>query len=82
MRSSKRDLLVLTKKVSVDEKELQLEVEKLHNLLFHVESVDNFCIANEIIDLNSYRIIGDPIRIKRIITKNKLKSFQFINNKN
>ncbi|MCW3079286.1 hypothetical protein [Segetibacter sp.] len=82
MRSSKRDLLVLTKKVSVDEKELQLEVEKLHNLLFHVESVDNFCIANEIIDLNSYRIIGDPIRIKRIITKNKLKSFQFVNNKN
>lgn len=75
-------MLVLTKKVSVDEKELQLEVEKLHNLLFHVESVDNFCIANEIIDLNSYRIIGDPIRIKRIITKNKLKSFQFINNKN
>lgn len=75
-------MLVLTKKVSVDEKELQLEVEKLHNLLFHVESVDNFCIANEIIDLNSYRIIGDPIRIKRIITKNKLKSFQFVNNKN
>jgi hypothetical protein len=82
MKSAKRDLLVLTKKVSVDAKEMQLEVEKLHDLLFHVESLDNFCIANEIIDLNKYKIIGNPVKIKRIISNDKLQAFQFINNKN
>ncbi|GEO11977.1 hypothetical protein [Segetibacter aerophilus] len=82
MKSAKRDLLVLTKKVSINEKELQLEVEKLHDLLFHVESMDNFCIANEIIDLNKYKIIENPIKIRRLISSNKLQPFQFINNKN
>lgn len=82
MKSVKRDLLVLSKKVSTDQRKMELEVEKLHNLLFHVESLDNFCIANEIIDLNNYRIIQNSTKIKKIISKNKVKPFQFINNKN
>lgn len=82
MKSSKRDLLVLSKNVSADQREMQLQVEKLHDLLFHVESLDNFCIANEIIDLNKYKIIQNPAKIQRIIIQNKIKPFQFINNKN
>ena len=81
MKSTKRDLLVLSKNASIDKNELEHEVEKLHELLFHVESVKNFCLANEIIDLNKYKVINDPIRIERIIS-NKMKPFQFINNKN
>ena len=82
MKSAKRDLLVLSKNVSTDQREMQLEVEKLHELLFHVESIENFCIANEIIDLNNYKIIQNPVKIQRIVGKNKMKAFQFINNKN
>jgi hypothetical protein len=82
MKSAKRDLLVLSKNVSIDEKEMESQVEKLHELLFHVECMENFCISNEIIDLNSYKVVRDPIKIQRLISKNKLKSFQFINNKN
>ncbi|MGI8637122.1 MAG: hypothetical protein ACR2KZ_17155 [Segetibacter sp.] len=81
MKSAKRDLLVLSKNASIDKHELEHEVEKLHELLFHVECLENFCIANEIIDLNKYRIINDPVRIERIISS-KMKPFQFINNKN
>lgn len=82
MKSAKRDLLVLSKKDSTDQREMQLEVEKLHDLLFHFESLDNFCIANEVIDINRYKIVQHPLEVKKIITKNKVKAFQFINNKN
>lgn len=80
--NSKRDLLVLSRKISINQKEMALEVEKLNDLLFHVESLENFCIANEIIDLNNYKIIDDSIKIRRIISKQHLKPFVFINNKN
>ncbi|MCW3109838.1 MAG: hypothetical protein JWQ09_4344 [Segetibacter sp.] len=82
MKSSKRDLLVLSKKDLTDHREMELEVEKLNNLLFTAESLENFCIANEIIDINKYKIIQHPLKIQRIISKNKMKPFQFINNKN
>jgi hypothetical protein len=82
MKSTKRDLLVLSKNVSVDQSEIEHQVEKLHELLFAVECVENFCIANEIIDINKYKVITDPLKIQRIINKNKIKAFQFINNKN
>jgi hypothetical protein len=82
MKSTKRDLLVLSKKASIDKNELEHVVEKLHELLFHVESIENFCLANEVIDLNKYKVITDPAKIERIISKKKMHPFQFINNKN
>lgn len=82
MKSTKRDLLVLSKNVSVNQREMEMEVEKLNDLLLHVESLENFCIANEIIDINRYKIIQHPLKMKQIIGKNKLKPFQFVNNKN
>jgi len=77
-----RDLLLLSKKASPDPKELEHEVEQLHELLFSVESFSNFCIANEIIDINRYRIIQKASRIEKIINGKSLKPFQFISNKN
>lgn len=81
MKTSNRDLLVLTKSVLTDKKEMENEVEKLHNLLFYVESIDNFCIANEIVDIDAYKIIDKQATIKKIVAKG-LKPFQFMNNKN
>jgi hypothetical protein len=77
-----RDLLLLSKKSSPNPKELEHEVEQLHELLFMVESFPNFCVANEILDLNNYKIIHKASRIEKIIKKNSLKPFQFISNKN
>ena len=57
MKTTNRDLLVLTKTAITNKKEMDSEVEKLHLLLFHIESIDNFCIANEIIDVVAYKII-------------------------
>jgi len=77
-----RDLLLLSKKASPDPKELEQEVEKLHAMLFHVESLANFCVANEIIDLNRYKIMQKPNKIEKVIRQRTLKPFLFINNKN
>ena len=82
MKSSKRDLLVLSKKVSLDPRELEHEVELLHELLFHVEALSNFCQATEIIDVNRYKIISKSHIIEQIIREKSIKPFQFLFNKN
>ena len=53
MKSTKRDLLVLSKNASIDKNELEHEVEKLHELLFHVESVKNF-LEDELLKIIHY----------------------------
>ncbi len=82
MKSSNRDLLVLSKKVSLDPRELEHEVELLHELLFQVEALSNFCHATEIIDVNRYKIISKTHIIEQIIREKSLKPFQFLFNKN
>lgn len=81
MKTSNRDLLVLTKSSITNKKDMDSEVQKLHDLLFRTESMENFCIANEIIDIDSYKIIDNPNKIQKLISK-KLKPFQFVSNKN
>lgn len=82
MKPLNRDLLVLSKKASSNKEEMELEVEKLHKLLLKCEAIENFCIVNEIIDINSYKIISSPFKIEKLVLRDKLKPFQFINNKN
>ncbi len=82
MKSPNRDLLVLSKNISTDEREMQLEVEKLNQILFHAEAIENLCIANEIIDINNYKIVRKPKKIEKIISNKRLKPFQFIHTKN
>ena len=82
MKSSNRDLLVLSKNISTDEREMQLEVEKLNQILFQVEAIENLCLANEVIDINNYKILRKPEKIEKVISNNRLKPFQFIHTKN
>ncbi len=82
MSPQNRDLLVLTKKITMNPGELEHEVELLVDLLYHVEKMDAFCIANEVIDLNRYKIIHKLRMIQQIVKEKKLKPFVFISNKN
>ncbi len=82
MNPQNRDLLVLTKKITMNPGELEHEVELLVDLLYHVEKMDAFCIANEVIDLNRYKIIHKLRMIQQIVKEKKLKPFVFISNKN
>ncbi len=82
MKAASRDLLVLSKNVSINQKEMELEVEKLNQLLFYAEAIEKLCMVNEIIDINNYKIVTNPKKIEKIIRSVKIKPFQFIYNKN
>ncbi len=82
MKSANRDLLVLSKKAALDPSQLEQEVAQLHQILFHTETLRNFCIVTELIDINRYKIINKPHKLERFIREHSLKPFQFIFNKN
>lgn len=82
MKSTNRDLLVLSKKSILDPVQLEHEVEQLHEILFHAETLKNFCLVSELIDVNRYKIISKPLKLERFMRENKLKPFQFLSNKN
>jgi len=82
MSPQNRDLLVLTKKESMNPGELEHQVELLVDLLYHVENMDTFCTANEVIDLNRCKIVQKHRHIQQVVRERKLKPFVFISNKN
>ncbi|WP_018617414.1 hypothetical protein [Segetibacter koreensis] len=82
MKAASRDLLVLSKNASITQREMELEVEKLNQLLFQAEAIEKLCLANEIIDINNYKIVTKLKKIEKLISYSKLKPFQFIHNKN
>ena len=82
MSPQNRDLLVLTKKNTMNPLELEHEVELIVELLYHVENAQAFCTANEIIDLNRYKIIHKAHLIQKFTREKEMKPFVFICNKN
>jgi hypothetical protein len=82
MKTSNRDLLVLVKDESMNEHFMEQELEQLNDLLFHFETIENFCVCHELFDINKYRIITRPKTIQNIIRQKELKAFLFISNKN
>ncbi|HEX5026848.1 MAG TPA: hypothetical protein VFV68_16320 [Agriterribacter sp.] len=82
MKTSNRDLLVLLKDETMSNKAIEQEVEQLNEILFHVESADTFCRANEIIDMKRYRLLQDEKNLVQLMYQNELKPFIFLCNKN
>jgi len=82
MKTPNRDLLVLVKDDHLDKEAIEFELEQLNQLLYVFETVDNFCAAHEIFDLNKYRIIQTSKTIRQVMKQKDLKPFLFIFNKN
>jgi hypothetical protein len=82
MKTPNRDLLVLVKDEYMNETFMEQELEQLNDLLFHYETIDNFCVSHEVFDMNKYKIITNPFSIQQIVRQKELKAFQFICNKN
>ncbi len=82
MRTPYHDLLVLTGKRTMNKEELEQEVRFLNDLLYHVEQLNVFCAANEILDVNRCKIIHKQHLIQQVISCATLPPFVFINNKN
>ena len=82
MKTPNRDLLVLVKNDHMNEKAIEMELEKLNQLLFNFETIHNLCVAHEIFDLNSYKIHNQMKLLKKVISQKHLKPFEFLFNKN
>jgi hypothetical protein len=82
MKGNARDLLILTKSYYFSEEALEREASNLEKLLQHAESLEQFCIANEIIDINTHKIITSPSNIRKALIKKRNKPFVFNNCKN
>jgi hypothetical protein len=82
MKTKNRDLLVLLKDDFRTEQAIENELERLNELLLRTETIINFCVANEILDFNRYKIYQEYNKIIKVLSQDKLKPFQFICNKN
>lgn len=82
MNNANRDLLVLFNQELMTPQALEVVVNKLHEMLFHVERTDNLAIAFELIDLNKYKIIDNHVQVKKYLRLRSEKAFVFLNNKN
>ena len=77
-----RDLLVLSSKMSLSPQQLEQEVKMLHELLYQIENTNNFCTANEVINLNTYKIIHKPHLMQKAVRDMETRPFIFLCNKN
>jgi len=82
MNNPNRDLLVLFNHEIMTQKAIEHEVEQLHQLLYTIEGIDNLIVSHEILDLNKYRTINNPLQLRKLIRQRELKPFVFLNCKN
>ena len=82
MKSSNRDLLVLVKDESLSSDSIELELERIHQVLISFETTENLCRAHEVFDMNRYKIIESGSKVQKIMMARELKAFVFIINKN
>ncbi|AEW02314.1 hypothetical protein A4D02_30975 [Niastella koreensis] len=82
MKNSNRDLLILVKEAYINQEAMQYELHQLNTLLGDFETLDSFCQAHEVFDLQKYRILTKKAQLQKIIEKDTLKPFVFICNKN
>ena len=82
MKASNRDLLVLLKDESMSNQAIEQEVESLNELLHDVESADEFCKVNEVIDMNRYKIHREQKFLAEAMYQPELKPFIFLSNMN
>jgi hypothetical protein len=80
MKTPNRDLLVLLKNEFASQRAIEQEVESINHILVQAESLEQFCIAHELVDRNY--ITSKPKRILRAIRFSELKAFQFLINRN
>ena len=82
MNKTNRDLLVLFKQELLIPQAIEETVDWLHEILQTTERLNNLVIAHEILDLNKYKVIHNPLTLRNTLRKAPLKPFIFLNCKN
>jgi hypothetical protein len=82
MNKSNRDLLVLFKQELLSPQVIEETVDWLHEILQNTERLNNLVIAHEVLDLNKYKVVHNPLVLRNTLRKDPLKPFIFLNCKN
>lgn len=82
MKNFNRDLLLVTKKNELNQSELEQTIVALDVVLYEVESFSNICCANEVFDLNKFKIYSSTKDVAFYIRNKAHKPYVFISNKN
>ncbi len=82
MKKPNRDLMVCFKQGLMSPQDMDLEVSRLHQMLYDVEKMDNFISTHELIDVNRYRVEKGYVPIIRHIRSRKEIPFVFLNSLN
>ena len=78
----RRDILLLMNQNLMSPQAIEDQVSVLHSMLFQAEQWPNVTTVTEVMDMNQYRIIRQPHRVKRYF-KTKFESpFIFFLNRN
>jgi hypothetical protein len=77
-----RDLLAINPRISEDKYLLEKEIELINGLLKYAETLDSFCVATEVIDINLHKIIRKPAVIIKHVQAKILAPFIFFYNRN
>jgi hypothetical protein len=80
---NKRDLLLLFKHDYVNRRSLDLELERLYEMLYDIHSYEkSLSQSYEVIDMNRFRILQKPHQVLRVLNRGELKPFIFLGSKN
>lgn len=80
MSNFNRDIILLLHDSAMQEREIELAVKNLHQMITAVETAEAFCEAHELVARN--RITQKKFKIIDAISQKNLKPFYFLINKN
>jgi len=80
MGNPNRNLLVLLRNQFMNRQAIEQEVESINDILLQTESLQQFCIAHELVDRN--HITSKSKKILNAIRMAELKPFRFLICKN
>ena len=82
MHNPNRDLLILINDDLRSQASIEMEVSWLHEMLYRLESLETFCKAHELIDLNRYKVFTSPHKVQNSLLRRDFIPFEFVCNKN
>ena len=80
MSKYSRDIILVINDETVHPESINIRVEHLNDVIAYVDNVDGFCNAHELVNRN--RITSKKNKILDAVSKEQLKPFRFLLNKN
>ncbi|WP_346237883.1 hypothetical protein ABDK00_002265 [Niabella insulamsoli] len=80
MNKYRRDIILVIKNEQVSPDAIDTRVEYLNDLIGYVDNVDGFCRAHELV--TRYKITSNKNKIMAAASRERLRPFRFLLNKN